>query len=239
MRRLVVLMAISSLAVLAGCAWPRRSTGELQRMERISRGRLRELDIEGIEADLARPRGGLKLSLTTNRTEYYVGEPIIVELRLENIGSSDPAKPPRDIPVYFEPVAYGRGGRQVEWLVNFFIRSESEDRLVYRSPQVTIPERDRASYYHYVILPPRSYVGRRFVFWPRRAPGLMKPGRYSLRAVYSVSDDFAYVIINRHLTAEQVDVLGEKLAYVRVWTGKLYSNKVEFRIKRKRRWLFF
>ncbi len=240
MGRLLSLLATLGLVLATGCSWPwSRQPSEVERLEALSGGRFQELDLQGLEADLARPRGGLKLSISTNRTEYYVGEPIIVELRLENVGSPEPGKPPRDIPVYFEPVAHFRGGRQAEWLVNFFIRSESDGRAVYRSPRVTVPDQQRASYYHYVVLPPHSYVGRRFVFWPRRAPGLMRPGRYSLRAIYSVSDDFAYVIVNKDLTAEQVEILGERLAYVRVWTGRLYSNKVEFRIKRKRRWLFF
>ena len=164
-------------------------------------------------------------------------EPVVLDVRVENRSglSGDEKDKPRDVAVYFEPFAKTRKGRTAEWLFKFHVRSEADDRLVYRSPDFTVEEDARADYYHFVNLPQHAYVGRRFAFPPANVRRWLKPGQYTFVAAYQVSKDFPYVIINRHLTAKQVQLLGSKLAYARLWTGKLYSNPVTIRIRRKRR----
>jgi len=226
---------------LAGCTLPAFLRGGKQPTVRDELGiapgdeRFREVTPEALDADLARPRNGLRLVIRTDKQAYNIGEPIIVDIRLENVSGAQSPTQARDIPVYFEPLARTRQG-VVEWLFKFQIRRDADQRIIYQSPNVKVPLTDRAQYYHHVTLPPHSFVGRRFVLWPSRARGLMQPGSYALVATYVVDDDSAYVIINRHLTAEQVQIIGQKLAYVRVWTGQLFSNRVVFRVKRKR-WL--
>lgn len=203
----------------------------------INDERITELDSAGLDAEMARPKHGLRLTMRTDKTSYQIGEPIIVDLRVENITTAQETA--RDIPIYFEPVARTREGGAVEWLFKFQIVSEPDQRLIYRSPEVKVSEADRADYYHYVILPPQSFVGRRFIFWPARARGLLTPGRYTIRASYQVGEDSAYVIINRRLSAQQVEILGTKLAYVRVWTGQIFSNPVTFEVRKKKLWGIF
>ncbi len=194
--------------------------------------RITELDSAGLDSEMSKPKHGLRLTMRADKASYQVGEAVVVDLRIENITTSQETA--RDIPVYFEPVARTRESGAIEWLFKFHINSEPDQRLVYRSPDIKVPEADRADYYHYVVLPPQSFVGRRFIFWPARARGLMTPGRYTIRAAYQVSEDSAYVIINRHLSAQQVELLGTKLAYVRVWTGQVFSNPVTFVVERKK-----
>jgi len=202
----------------------------------VSDDRIKELDSEALDTEMARPRSGLRLSIHTDKTAYQIGEPIVVDLRLENVTAGAGAEGARDIPVYFEPIARGQGGAAVEWLFNFQIRTEADQRLVYQSPKIRVPEAERADYYHYVVLPPQAFVGRRFIFWPTRVRALNRPGTYGLLAGYQVDEDSAYVIINRNFTAQQVELLGTKLAYARVWTGQVFANRVTFDVKRKK-WL--
>jgi len=196
--------------------------------------------IDDLADEISRPRNGLQLTIRTNKTRYTTEEPIILDVRVENRSgmTNDERDKERDIPVYFEPFAKVKGGRSHEWLFKFHVRSEEDQRAVYRSQEFTVPESERGDYYHFVTLPPRAYVGRRFVFPPAKVRNWLKQGRYSIIASYEVSKDFPYVIINRQFSAEQVKILGSKLAYARVWTGRLYSNRavIEIRPKRRRWW---
>lgn len=244
MRLLRFAMASAFLLAAGGCAWLPRIPwlgGKQEPAAKKALGlddeRITELDERGLDAELARPKHGLRLTIRTDKAVYQVGEPIVVDLRIENITTSQETA--RDIPLYFEPVARTRDGGAIEWLFRFQIHAEPDQRLVYRSPDVKVPDADRADYYHYVVLPPQSYVGRRFIFWPARARGLLNPGPYTIRAAYQVGEDSAYVIINRNLTAQQVELLGTKLAYVRVWTGQVFSNPVTFQVQRKKLWGLF
>jgi len=246
-RSLAFLCPLAVALALSGCSglattwlpkWGSRKAPSAREALGVQEGdeRFREITDDTLDADLSRPRNGIRLSLRTDKQSYRINEPIMVDLRLENVGASQGRDKARDIPVYFEPVARTRDGAAVEWLFKFQIRSEPDQRLVYQSPDVKVADADRAEYYHYVTLPPQSFVGRRFIFWPARARGLLQPGRYSLVAAYTVDEDSAYVIINRHLTAQQVEALGTGLAYVRVWTGQVFSNRAIFQVQRKK-WL--
>jgi len=239
--------ALLALAVLttAGCnllplGLRRKPPQEdVKRRFGVTDDRIKVMDIKDLDAEMAQPRSGLRLIIRADKERYYIGDPIIVDVRLENVAPSRGEQGVPDLSVYFEPVAQERGSPPMEWLFNFLIRCEDDEKLIYRSPKVTVPDKDLANYYHYVTLPPQSYVGRTFVFLPSRAPGLMKSGRYSLLASYTVGDDFGLVILNRNLTNSQIELLGTGLAYVRVWTGQVHSNRAEFRIARKKRFLFF
>ena len=220
---------------IAGCSWPfRKHAPEEENPFGISDPRLRQMNVKDLDAQIAQPRSGLRLAIEADKADYSINEPIVVDVRLENVGNPQGPEKPRDISVYFEPVAQLPNGTPVEWLFRFELRADKGDQLIYQTPPVKVSDSERASYYHYVTLPPQSFVGRRFVFWPQRARGLLKPGRYNLLCSYSVGEDYPYVILNRNFTAAQVEMLGTKLAYTRVWTGQLYSNRTEFRIKRKR-----
>jgi hypothetical protein len=187
---------------------------------------------------MARARNGLRLVLRTNKTVYTVNEPIIIDVGVENVSgaSREPNDKSRDIAVYFEPFAKTPRGRTAEWLFKFQIRAEGTERMIYRSPDFEVKEEDRADYYHFVTLPPRTYIGRRFILPPPRSRNWLPRGAYSILVSYEVGEEFPYVIINRHLSAQQVQLIGRKLAYARVWTGKLYSNSVSLRVRRARRW---
>jgi len=242
-RLLAAAVALLSLG-LCGCGdplWPvslawRKTTPSARRQLglREEDDRFKELDEESLEAEVAKPRQGLRLSVRTDKPSYQIGEPIMVDVRLENVSTAQSPQGARDIPVYFEPVARAKEGAAVEWLFKFQIRSDHDQRLIYRSPEVKVAEADRANYYHYVVLPPQAFVGRRFVFWPMRVRALTRPGTYSLVARYAVDEDSAFVILNRNFTSAQVELIGPKLAYVRVWTGEVFSNRATFRIERKK-----
>ena len=242
MNRRVTTLLVGALAIgVAGCGLfrGREDEGRVKRVLGVDDERFREVDLENLDDTLAKPQNGIKLTIQLDKAEYKVGEPIVADVRIENVGTGTGAERPRDIPVYFEPLAQTPGGAMVEWQLKFRIRSESTQKLVYRSPEVKVAEADRVNYYHFVTLPPHSFIGRRFVFWPTRARALMTSGRYSLVASYEVGNEYPYVILNRNFTASQVKLLGTKLAYTRVWTGRVHSNRVDFRIKRKKRFIFF
>ena len=204
-------------------------------------GRLREETAEDVAALTARARNGLQLLIRTNRDVYTMDEPIVLDVRLTNVSGKNRREnlkdQPRDIPIYFEPFAKSKGGKSGEWLFKFAVRDAKTERPVYRSPQFEVPEADRADYYHYMVLPPDAFVGRQFVFPPpSKMRGWLTPGTYAVQAIYEVSDDFPYVIRNRKFTPKQVELLGIKLAYARVWTGDLVSNRATFRVREKGRW---
>ena len=254
MRKAVpVVVAILLVAGLAGCGlprlWPWRKSqppGLPEAPAPAEKGamglpkpleqRFTKESIEELTSEISRTRNGLRLVISTDKTEYTMDEPIVLDMRLENRSgmSSEENDKARDISVYFEPFAKAPGGKPAEWLFKFHVRSEDNERTVYRSRDFTVSDDDRAGYYHFMNLQQHAYVGRRFVFPPGNARNWLAPGRYSFLVSYEVSDEFPYVIINRRLTAKQVQLLGSKLAYTRVWTGKLYSNRATVRIRRKR-----
>ena len=187
-------------------------------------------DAKQTEKELARAKDGLALTLRTDKTEYQPGEGIILEVKIRNVSGTSPFGKPRDVHVYFEPFARDREGAPVPWLFRFHVREGKTGRLVYRSPEADVRAEERDAYYHFVTLPPQAFVGRSFVF---STEGLEPGQSYSLAVDYAVSKDYPYVIRNREFTAEQVQALGVKRAYVRVWTGRITSNRVVLRIQPK------
>jgi len=236
----IVLAATVALG-LAGCTRPPRERNDspTKAAGEASDTRFQPLTPEEDQAITARPRGGLRLVIRSEKTEYAMDQPIVVDLRLENVTSPGEGDKARDIPVYFEPFAETPKGGRAEWLFKFFLQREEDDKLVYRSPEFELPRGKRDDYYHFVTLPPQAFVGRRFFFPPARFRKWLEPGRYSLLASYAVGEPFSYILINRHLSGKHAELLGKKLAYKRVWTGRLYSNRVRFRIRGKRRWRLF
>ena len=247
---LVALVVVGSSGCGLGRLWPwgKKRDGRPEPLTPEERGalglpkpledRFKQETLEDVAAETSRTRKGLRLVIATDKATYTMDEPIVLDLRVENRSglSGEAGDTPRDIPVYFEPLAKSAQGRIGEWHFKFHIRSEETGRAIYESRRFEVPEADRADYYHFMVLPQHAYVGRQFPLPRARARGWLRPGRYTIAVTYEVDDDFPYVILNRHFTAKQVELLGTKLAYTRVWTGRLYSNRVSFRIRRKRRW---
>ncbi|MFP4056014.1 MAG: hypothetical protein ACLF0G_04015 [Candidatus Brocadiia bacterium] len=223
------LLAAILVPALCGCGWLGRGEDERREDDRDPLRR-REIGLEEYEAEVARPVAGLSLNASLDKETYTPQEPVVLELRLQNVSGVVPRTKARDIPVYFEPFARVPEGGAAEWLFKFLIQSETEGKVVYRSPDFEVPKDRLEDYYHYMTLPPRAFVGWRF----RLRRGSLEPGRYSLLAWYEVNEDFR-VIINRDLTESQVELLGKEKAYVRVWTGKVFSNRVRFRVRPERR----
>jgi hypothetical protein len=233
-RYLVVVFAVLAVLGTGGCSLlpkPKESASKKLLGFEDSQGRLREESVEDMEKQQAEARNGLQLTLRTTKDVYGPHDSIILEAQLRNVTGGRADKKPYDIPVYFEVFAVTPEGARAPWLLKPELRSEATGSVVYRVADFKVPEKDRANYYHYVVLPPGAYVGHTFTF-----PGdWLRPGRtFSFVCAYEVPEDYPYVIVNRQLTPEQVEQLGLKLAYVRVWTGRLFSNRVYFRIERKR-----
>jgi len=193
------------------------------------------------EPPLSRALRGLQLVVRTDKDSYTTDEPVVLDVRLYNrTGRSDEREDlPRDLSVYFEPFARNPRGRWAEWLFKFYVFELNRGRRHYSSPRFDVPADHRDRYYHHVTLPPNAFVGRRFVFPAARTRNWLEPGRYILLVTYEVSDDYRYVIINRDLTVRQAKLLGRDIAYTRVWTGRLISNVVAFRVQRKKRFALF
>jgi len=256
--RIAKLSAVTALLVMctAGCGlprlwpWGKKSDGgvvssdkEIARTPKGAMGLPKKLEerfekttLADVQSELSRSRGGLRLVIRTDKDEYKLDEPIVLDLRLENVTGRRPEDKARDIPVYFEPFAKTPRGGMAEWLFKFYIRSEADQRVVYESPRFKVSEAARAKYYHFATLPSNAFVGRTFAFPAPRVREWLKPGKYSFVVSYEVSDTYPYVIRNRKFSGPQVELLGTKLAYVRVWTGKLYSNRLVFRVKAKKHW---
>ena len=235
------LLAAALLAAAPGCLWPfrKRDPNDPAGSPRIQDPdkRFAKPSINELEAEQAKPNNGLALRIRANKTDFEPGERIVVDLMLVNVTGGRSTEKARDIPVYFEVFAKDPKGNPAFWLVKFEIRCETTGRLHFVSGgDVQVPEDKRADYYHFLTLPPKAYVGRSFPF-----PGhllALEPGhQYSIAAAYIVSEDYPFVIRNRDFTPEQVEMLGIDLAYARIWTGRLHSNRVRFRIKKRRRFL--
>ena len=238
MRQVVRAFLVAALVLGAtGCLplWRKSEEPDAKRALGIDdpSGRLRTTTPKDLEADMARSRAGLSLRISTNKTEYKFGDSIILDVRLINVSGRGGAAP-RDVFVYFELFATTPERTRAPWLIKFYLRQEDTERLVYASRDFEVPAKEREKYYHYVTLPAGAFVGRKFIF-STRLMRLERGKDYSLVVSYIVDDRFPYVIINRKLNSEQVDALGTKLAYVRVWTGQLISNRARFRVKRKKR----
>jgi len=187
--------------------------------------------LRGLSARLAQPRSGLQLAIRTDKEVYRPDEAISLDVELVNVTGARRFRGdrPRDVTVYFEPVARNAQGESVEWLLKFFAYEVYTGRPCYTSPRLTVPAEARAGLYHHVTLPPGGFVGRRFTFAP--AKEWLTPGDHFFVVTYQVSDDCAHVILSPALTAEHVKALGNDLAYTPVWTGRLYSNSAFFRVR--------
>ena len=190
---------------------------------------------------VAQPRMGLQLVIRTDKPSYAMDEPIVLDVSLLNrTGESrDRRDRPRDLSLYFEPLAKTPEGDPAEWLFKFRIFQPdlslargAQGATRYSSPAFDVPADQRGAYYHYADLPPASYLGRRFVLPPARVNRWLEPGPTLLVATYEVNEDYPYVILNHEFTARDVEALGTDLAYTRVWTGKLCSNIVTVQIRR-------
>jgi len=190
--------------------------------------------LQSLEARLSRSRDGLRLLARTTKARYAPDEPIVLEVELHNVAGRGrgQGEKPRDIEVYFEPVAKDQRGETSEWLLKFYAYEVYSGRQRYASPKVSVPAERRAELYHRVTLPPGAFVGRRFTFAPARQ--WLRPGDHFFLASYEVTKDSGMVILHPELTTEQVKKLGNEHAYVPVWTGKIYSNLATFRVERKK-----
>jgi len=203
---------------------------------------LTDKSLEDFSAHLSRPRAGLQLIVDTDKESYAEDEPIVLDVQLMNTTGVRRLRRdrPRDLSVYFEPFANTPQGEPAEWLFKFFLFDQIKggDPL-YKSPRFDVPPDNRGDYYHYVTLPPGAFVGRRFAFPAPGAGRWLQPGTYIFLVSYEVSHEYPYVILNREFTSRHTEALGRDGAYTRVWTGKVYSNIVSFRIERKRRFGIF
>lgn len=198
-------------------------------------------DLADMSARLSYPRAGLQLFIRMEKDTFAPDEPIAIDVRLYNrtgmgFGMRDR---PRDVAVYYEPFAKTPKGELAEWLFKFHVFQHPDGRVRYRSPQFDIPAEQRGDYYHYITLPPGSFVGQRFELPRARTGNWLRSGTtYVALATYEVSPDFSYVILNRELTTSLVEKLGTDAAYARLWNGRLYSNLLAFTIAEKRTKLF-
>ncbi len=235
-RRAAIGLVAALCMAAAGCGFWGKGRGEPDAAREVlgiedREGRFRETTLEDVEQQLSRPKNGLRLTIRTSKEVYDRDEPIVLDVRLRNVSGVRPGDKGRDIPVYFEVFAQMPNGRRAPWLLKPTLRSEATGNILYRVPDYEVPEEQRKKLYHYVVLPPEAYVGYTFTF----PPNWLRPGRtFSFICSYEVSDDYPYVIRNRNLSPEQVELLGLKLAYARVWTGRLHSNRAQFRIRRKK-----
>jgi hypothetical protein len=194
----------------------------------------KEEKIQDLSARLARPQNGLQLLIRTDKEVYDPDEPILLDVQLINRTgvTGFRADKPRDLSVYFEPMATRPGGGSAEWLFKFFVFDVYSGEPRYQSPRFEVPAERRGPYYHYATLAPRSFVGRQFVLPPASDRNWLKPGVQFIIVSYEVSNEYPYVVITPQLTAYQAKALGTDTAYTKVWTGRLYSNAVTFRIQR-------
>ena len=195
--------------------------------------------LDDLSSRLGRPRDGLQLLIRSEKQVYGPDHPIVVDVRLANrTGTTrDRRDKPRDLSVYYEPLADAPDGEPAEWLFKFYLFDARDERPRYTSPRFDVSLEDRARYYHYATLPPAAFVGRRFAF---PAPSTLKwlpPGDYFFVVSYEVGDDCSQVILNPEFTPQHVEALGTAAAYARVWTGRLFSNVVVFRVESKRSFL--
>ena len=185
-------------------------------------------------ARLKHRHDGLLLHARTDKASYTMDEPISLDIELANCSGQSRTRgdKPRDVSVYFEPVATTAGGERAEWLLKFFAYEVVSGRLCYASPRFEVPAAQRGDLYHHVTLPPNAFVGRRFTFAPARQ--WLAPGDYFFLASYEVGDESGLVILHPELTVAQAKALGNDLAYTRVWTGHIFSDAVLFHVERKK-----
>jgi hypothetical protein len=185
-------------------------------------------------ARLRHRHDGLLLLARTDKASYTMDEPISLDIELANCSGQSRTRgdKPRDVSVYFEPVAKTAGGERAEWLLKFFAYEVVSGRLCYASPRFEVPAAQRGDLYHHVTLPPNAFVGRRFTFAP--ASQWLEPGDYFFLVSYQVGDESGLVILHPELTVAQAKALGNDLAYTRVWTGHIFSDAVVFHVGRKK-----
>ena len=219
-----------------GCGWGRKKKEESASKKLLgfedTGDRLRDTSLEDMEKQQARPRNGLQLTINTSKEVYKHDEPLVLDVKIRNVSGARPGEKARDIPVYFEVFAQAPDGRKAPWLLRPTLYSESNSRVVYRVQPFGVAPEKRG--HRFVLLPPGAFVGHTFRF-----PGSwLRPGRsFSFTCVYEAPEDFPYVIRNPAFSTEQIEILGRDRAYVRVWTGRIYSGRATFRIQRKSRFL--
>jgi len=203
---------------------------EEERLESLSAQLARPRD------GLARPRDGLQLLVRTDKEAYKLDDPIVLDVQLINLTGRRRLRgdKPRDLSLYFEPFATTPEGGSAEWLFKFCVYDVYGGQARYQSPQFDVPPARRDAYYHHVTIPPRSFVGRRFIFPSARERGWLEPGLHFIVVSYEVTDEYPYVILTPEMTARQAKALGTDLAYTQVWTGRVYSNIATFRVQRSK-----
>lgn len=207
--------------------------------DRAAKQASREEKLRGLSARLSQPQEGLRLIARTDKAVYTMDEPISLDVELVNatgLRRSWGSKP-RDLTVYFEPVATNPQGEKAEWLFQFYAYDVYTGRAHYTSPKFTVPPEKRADLYHHVTLPPAGFIGKRFEFAPARQ--WLPPGDHFFVVTYEVGTDSARVILSPELTVEKVQALGDDAAYVPVWTGRVYSNIAFFRVRSGKAFLLF
>jgi len=190
--------------------------------------------LETRAARLPHRYNGLGIIARTSKASYTPDEPIELRVELVNCSGATGRRGdrPRDVAVYFEPVAETPDGELAEWLFKFYVFDVYTGRQCYVSPEFKAPPANRDDLYHHATLAPGAFIGRRFVFAPARQ--WLKPGDYFILATYEVSNDYGAVILHPALTQSQAKVLGDQAAYTRVWTGRIYSNVAMFHVQRPR-----
>jgi len=162
------------------------------------------------------PVKGLLLRVRPDREVYRSDEPIMMELTLENVSA-------KDIAVYIE--------LETGVLVGLRVRGTGKgNRFNYVSPAIDLvrtPE-NFAEVSHYVVLPPGYYVGRPIIL----SANLLRPGKYSLTAVYQ--NKFASCLAKPGFTPEEIQLLQEGALMDGLWRGRVVSNAVDFEVVKAR-----
>ena len=202
--RAAMLAAGVAFAVFLGCA-ARPDSRPTPRSADELPAEARDVVRDSLAPPLA--FGDLEVTLQARKTEYRVGEPVEVELRLSNTSN-------RFLCVYNEAMQEG-------WLV--FLDIVKDGKPEYQSRR--IPFDRTAAHSHYAWIPPGGFVGQRLTGWKPS-----EPGTYMLAAEYA-NDRYQIVYASMKLTPEDLRVLGER-AFVTVWTGRSRSNVIQITVKK-------
>lgn len=174
-------------------------------------------DREKLRDGLHQPKE-LRLIVVTNKTKYKSGEPMTVQVMLQNTGQEE-------ITVYNELWPPG-------WLIELEIQDGDGHRVYRSSPEVFERTLERS---HYAVLYPLCFVGIYYTVEPNQE--LLEAGRYQLRAKYENRHDCCFA--SMEFTQDDLDRMAKaglyEKAFVKPWTGDVWSNAVEFRVS-GRKW---
>jgi len=204
MQKTLSLVAVLAAVALFGCA----STRPTKRAKRAEK----PVTINDImQAQTISPPISLDpevlLMLRTNKLVYKVGEPVVIDFRLHNLGKSFKC-------FYSELLQQG-------FLTAIDITKGAAP--IYRSPPLRILKNRPPELSHFAWIPPSGFLGMTYVAWRPT-----EPGTYRLAVTYR-NQDYQIVLANMRFTNEQLQALGDR-AFVRVWQGSATSNAVEITV---------